>query len=110
MYSKDIVKFKCRGQMFIDTNTLGLFDEVNDAVRERFRVLHFPYKFVSPSSPNYNPEDPFQKPLIENVLGRYEDLPVKMINLMIHYYYKEEVEKPDSIKRKEKNSFVRWMM
>ena len=89
------------GQIFIYTNTLGLFDEVNDAVRERFRVIYFPYKFVLPSSPNYNPEDPFQKPMIENVLDNFIDLPVKMINLMIHYYYKGEVAKPMSIKRKE---------
>ena len=97
LHSNTQVKFHCRGQIFIDTNTLGTFDEVDQPLRDRLEVIPFPYRFIAPDHPERDPENVSQKDLIENVLDNYECIPVKMINLMIHYFQQPKPNVPVSV-------------
>ena len=86
-----------RGQLYIDTNTLGTFDEVDQPLKERLSVLHFPYRFIAENHAEYDKKNKYHKKLIPNVLECYTDTNVKMMNLMLHYYYKEMPEMPESV-------------
>ena len=97
LHSNTQVKFHCRGQIFIDTNTLGTFDEVDQPLRDRLEVIPFPYRFIAPDHPERDPENVSQKDLIENVLDNYECIPVKMINLMIYYFQQPKPNVPVSV-------------
>ena len=96
LHSNKQEKFNCRGPIYIDTNTLGTFDEVDQPLKQRLEVLHFPYRFIKESDTEYDPKNQYHKKLIENVLDTFEDCDVKMINLMLHYYYTAEPEMPKS--------------
>lgn len=87
-YSNKQEEFRCRGQLYIDTNTLGTFDEVDQPLRDRLQVLHFPYRFLDKNDKEYNPKNPYHKILIPNVLNSFVDCNIKMMNLMLHYHYK----------------------
>jgi phage/plasmid-associated DNA primase len=97
LHSNKQEEFRCRGQLYIDTNTLGTFDEVDQPLRERLQVLHFPYRFIAKDHSEYNPKNPYHKLLIPNVLDKYENTNVKMMNLMLHYHYKCAPEMPKSV-------------
>ena len=60
-------------------------------------MLHFPYRFIKETHEDYNPKNPFHKILIPDVLNNYENCNVKMINLMLHYFYEVEPEMPKSV-------------
>ena len=97
LHSNKQEEFRCRGQIYIDTNTLGTFDEVDQPLKERLQVLHFPYRFIAKTHSEYNPKNPYHKLLIPNVLDKYENTNVKMMNLMLHYHYKCAPEMPKSV-------------
>ena len=97
LHSNKLEKFQCRGQIYIDTNTLGTFDEVDQPLRDRLEVLHFPYRYIRRDNPDYDPDNPYQKLLIENVLENILNCEAKMMNLMLHYHGLDKPLMPQSI-------------
>tara|TARA_R110001592_G_scaffold47525_1_gene150486 strand:- start:33 stop:2225 length:2193 start_codon:yes stop_codon:yes gene_type:complete len=97
LHSNKQEKFNCKGQFYIDTNTLGTFDEVDQPLKQRLEVLHFPYRFIEKDDPDYNPKNSYHKILIPNVLDGFKDCNIKMMNLMLHYNQMCKPEMPESV-------------
>lgn len=95
LHSDEFHNFQVKGQVFIDTNTLGEFDEVDDPIKNRLEVLPFPYTFVDTSKRPVNPNNPYERPMVKDVLPAEYGL--KCMNLMLYYYYQPKPELPQSI-------------
>ena len=93
LHSNDIINFNVKGQIWIDTNDMGEFDNVDQALVNRMDVLEFPYTFKE----NPNPKNIYEKQLIPDVLNNVKDYHLKFMNLMLYYYNQPKPEIPQSI-------------
>ena len=96
LFSNDVKHFKCKGQLWADTNDLGEFDEVDPALEDRLEVIPFPYKFVTEDK--LEKDNEFLKPIIFDILDTVDNYKVKFMHLMIDWYYKSKPEIPESCK------------
>jgi len=95
LFSNKVQHFKCKGQLWADTNDLGEFDFVDAALEGRLEVIPFPYKFVSEDK--LEEGNKYLKPIIVDILDTVENYKVKFMHLMINWYYKSRPETPESV-------------
>lgn len=98
LFSNKVENFKCKGQLWADTNDLGEFDVVDQPLIDRLEVIPFPYKFTTEDEIKKDPENKFLKPIIVDILNTVDNYKVKFMHLMIKNYYKCKPEIPESTK------------
>jgi len=93
LHSNDIINFVVKGQIWIDTNSMGEFDNVDQALINRMDVIEFPYTFKE----NPDPNNEYEKKLINNVFENIPDYHLKFMNLMLYYYNQPKPIIPQSV-------------
>lgn len=93
LHSNDVVNFIVKGQIWIDTNSMGEFDNVDQALVNRMDIMDFPYTFKE----NPDPNNIYEKQLVPDVLNGIKDYHLKFMNLMLYYYNQARPEIPQSI-------------